>query len=259
MPSITRPLPCHNLCAIELRGGKRDNEVVIWKMAGKKRVYAPKKKGYYKGQKKAKQVEDIALALPRTLSALPNGIKTTMKYSMRTSLASVAGTPAVRVFSCNGVYDPDITGIGHQPRGFDQLMNLFDHFVVIGAKATVWFQPADTNTVGSVCFISVQDNNPAFTDSRDYFEAANVATRAISQNGDNAHCLVSTINPSKFLGRSKPMADPDLKGSTASNPNEQCFFHIGQVGIQDQNTTVYLQVELEYTVILIEPKVATIS
>lgn len=204
-------------------------------------------------------MDDVALAMPKTITQLIPQMKTTMKFNSRTSVASVSGVAAVKVFSANGMYDPDITGVGHQPRGFDQLMALYDHYVVIASKITVWFQNDDASANAAIPFVAVLDRATANTDPRDYLESANVCYRAISENGDNCHCLVSQINPNKFLGRSKPMADPDLKGSTGSNPDEQVYFHVGAVGIQDTSVTVFINVVIEYTAILIEPTIPPLS
>jgi len=34
------------------------------------------------------------------------------------------------------MYDPDITGTGHQPAGFDQMMLSYEHYIV--TRARIW-------------------------------------------------------------------------------------------------------------------------
>ena len=42
-------------------------------------------------------------------------------------------------FRCNSVYDPDYTGTGHQPYGYDQITPLYSQFNVRGAMAVAKF------------------------------------------------------------------------------------------------------------------------
>ena len=68
----------------------------------------------------------------------PSRLKCTLPFFQRYTLnPGIGGTCASYVFRGNDMYDPDVTGAGHQPRGFDQVMLMFDHFVVIGVRMVV--------------------------------------------------------------------------------------------------------------------------
>lgn len=171
----------------------------------------------------------------------------------------VLGT-AVHIFSANGVFDPDITGVGHQPRGFDELMALYDHAVVIGAKITVDWVASASETRATRVGIALRDSNTT-DDGNGYIEGGNVVYDVLAI--ENFYKCRQTLqcNPNKFLGRSKPLADRDLKNSTSSNPAEQAFFHVFRrpVFSADDPGTACACVVLEYEVVLIEPKVPTQS
>lgn len=73
--------------------------------------------------------------------------------------------------------------------------------------------------------------------------------------------LTYQINPNKFLGRSKPLSDPELKGSATSNPTEQCYWYIGVSnldGVTDLSP-LHVTFSIEYQAILIEPKMPPTS
>ena len=67
-------------------------------------------------------------------SPVPLKMAATLLYSDQITLNPAAGTVSKHVFSANGLFDPNITGVGHQPRGFDQYMALYNHYTVIGAR-----------------------------------------------------------------------------------------------------------------------------
>lgn len=69
---------------------------------------------------------------------MPNRHFCKMKYVTQFALDSPSGAPSGHVFRANGLYDPDVTGGGHQPLGFDQIMGKFyNHFTVVGSKLTM--------------------------------------------------------------------------------------------------------------------------
>jgi hypothetical protein len=66
---------------------------------------------------------------------IPNKFATKLRYSESVNIdPSLGGVPGVHVFNASSCYDPNTTGIGHQPRGFDQWMAMFDHFTVVGSR-----------------------------------------------------------------------------------------------------------------------------
>lgn len=161
------------------------------------------------------------------------------------------------VYSLNGCYDPDITGIGHQPRGFDQMMQLYDHGVVINTKVEVWMV---TENGPAIMNVAVRDSVTPALSTQDYLEQGNVDNIALGRNGYEPGYSVFNVNPNKFLGRSKPLADTDLKFNTTANPKEGCFLHVHNRNFGTvNNDTVDCFIRLTYTTILIEPKVPVSS
>lgn len=75
--------------------------------------------------------------------AFPNKYVCKVNYSEEFTLDASAVT-AVQAFRANSCFDPNLTGIGHQPMGFDQLCALYTRFIVLGSKIRV--TAIDTNT-----------------------------------------------------------------------------------------------------------------
>jgi len=55
-------------------------------------------------------------------------------------------------FGANCLYDPDITGVGHQPMGFDQWMALYGVYVVNKAKIDVQWMPQSSGNAKPAYF-----------------------------------------------------------------------------------------------------------
>lgn len=223
-----------------------------------------RKRTYKKSHKKKK----LALAVPNTMSYVPQ-YKSLLKdkqivqfaYSEAFTLAPAASTD-VYVFSANGCYDPNITGVGHQPRGFDQLMALYDHGVTIHSQ--IKMQAHSRSTAGTtipIVGISLMDSNTVRTDSNDYREYGQTKSVLMGQAASNRSVVTVgyAADPNKFLGRSKPLSDPQLKYSIAANPTEQAFWHVWAQNAYGNLTNVDIIVDILYTVVLIEPVLPTQS
>lgn len=184
---------------------------------------------------------------------LPTKLKAKLRYfDFPTMNIGLGGAAATQVYNANGMYDPDYSGAGGQPRGFDQLMSLYDHFVVIGSKITV--QVATGAGIGPVmCVLDLKDTNAADANIVASMESS-YATNKLHSPAGNTSVLVQTFSP-KFLGRSHPLSDPDLKGSDSANPAEAAYYHLVMASIAGvDETAVYPSVVIEYTCIFIEPK-----
>lgn len=168
--------------------------------------------------------------------------------------------PAVQVFSINGLYDPNYTGTGHQPRGFDQFMTMYDHYTVIGAKITVTLaQPAGAHYnlhVGVAC----KDNAPAMSTINDYLEGRNLVSRVLkaSEVGGttNLVTLTKTCSVKKFLGVSRILGASEFRGTTSTNPTEQGYFHIFAQALNSSVNPTLIRgtARIDYLTIFTEPK-----
>lgn len=63
-----------------------------------------------------------------TNTTVPDSLKATLSYSMNATLTGA--TYSYQEFKVNDLYDPDLTGVGSQPRGYDEYMALYNKFFV---------------------------------------------------------------------------------------------------------------------------------
>jgi len=178
---------------------------------------------------------------------------------------TAGGLTATRVFCANGMFDPDITGAGHQPRGFDQLMALYDHYVVIGSKIRFdcqWTDRDGTTRRPMVVGVALNDGvTPLGTNYFDYMEDGHTRYQVLGPASDSkAITIHHQVNPNQYLGRSKPLADPELKGSSSTNPIEKLFWNVFAVPLSTSDIdSISCQVLIEFTAMLIEPQLPTSS
>lgn len=177
------------------------------------------------------------------------------------SLISSSNQPGTYILVGNGMYDPDSTGTGHQPRGFDQLMAFYDHYVVTGVSLKAQFFNT-SSSVASIAFVCPRDSYTASANFTDYGESSLTRTVQLGVEGTSASTktIVYDLDVGRFLGRRDPLSDPELKGSTAANPTENVFFHIGAI-TPDLFTAsaVLLTATLTFNCVLIEPKMVAAS
>ncbi len=60
----------------------------------------------------------------------PQSNRTTLRYAESVTISGAAGSMATYQFALNGLFDPNITGTGHQPLGFDQWSVFYNNYVV---------------------------------------------------------------------------------------------------------------------------------
>lgn len=207
------------------------------------------------GKRKRRRTE----AVPRSLIApLPTRLHSKLIYSDRLSINPGLGTTTGYVYSCNGLYDPDIVFVGHQPRGFDQIMQMYDHYIVVGARVT--FKLTNPTAQNAVMGVTIRDASTLETVLTEYRESNYTSERILLANSENVGIVVKSVKPGMFLGGRDPITDPDLKGNTSNNPVEQCYFHLwaASLGISDIGALDGL-VKIEYDVFFAEPKQPVIS
>lgn len=182
-----------------------------------------------------------------------------LRYSTNFGLTGTVGTVASYVFAANGLFDPDITGTGHQPMGFDQLILSYNHYVVTHARILCTFRNLATTAV--TVAITAQANNTPITVIDQILESGLLTTTTLtgSSASESIQVLECRMDVAKFLGRQFLEDDGDTSGTATTNPLEIEYFHVQSWDTVTNNTAVKVDCIIEYTAIFLEPRILTES
>jgi len=127
-----------------------------------------------------------------------------------------------QVINANSLYDPDNTGAGTQPPGFDQWMSLYTKYEVIRASCKANVAPSASSNGGHItAALSTQIS----TDIPSSFAA--MVSRANGQISEGLPsgkvAAVSTaVDVARFTAINR--GDPTLKGIATDNPATRVYF-----------------------------------
>lgn len=157
-------------------------------------------------------------------------------------------------FAANGMFDPDITGTGHQPMYFDQLMALYDHYTVIGAIISLEFSmPANSTIPMRVALLQTDDATLTGVNTVSAVtEQALGKSALIEAGGNGVRHLTSRWSAKKTFGGSI-MGNDALQGSISSNPSELSCWCIGvETADLTGSASVFVTVNIDYIAIFDE-------
>jgi hypothetical protein len=150
-------------------------------------------------------------------------------------------------WSCNGLYDPNITGTGHQPMYFDQLIGLYDHYTVLRSRFKIQVS-CPTANIGINWGVYLEDDTGATLSGTYVYEHGGVSTMEITQ-ASNPKTLYSKWSSARTFGPGT-QSDPTMQGDAANNPTEQSLYTVVVNDITASSSdTIYLSVQIEYDVV----------
>ncbi len=194
----------------------------------------------------------------RVRLGFPQSMKATLRYTSELGRAfnPAAGTAGSFIVSANGMFDPSISGIGHQPRGFDQYMLAYNHYTVIASKIT-WYASNANTTQRLVVGIKVSDVTTIDTVPDALIESGLIAYKLLGPVGSSRSNATITypLSISKFMGRPNIMSEDDLRGNNVANPAEGVFFHL--VAFEPDNNdhgAVACYFTIDYVAVFTEPR-----
>lgn len=193
--------------------------------------------------------------VPRGFGGFPVETLTRLRYHSYDTLTPSAASVAVKWYRCNGPYDPDRTGGGGQPMGFDQWSTIYDYYTVLGAKITVKFWSNETTMLTSGI---LTDNDATLSapgtisqlieSGRCVYKTALVSTTA---GFGNMFTLSKKWSAKKWFALSNMRDCTDTFGSAVSTtPIREAFFGVF-TGATDESAdpgAIYADVLIEYIV-----------
>ncbi len=196
-------------------------------------------------------------------SPLPTKFRARLRYFEQINISSVSGNLGTYVFSCNGIYDPNISGTGHQPRGFKELMPMYNRYTVIGSKICIDFSQGSSTNGSMNVGVLVKDGSGLISTFDDVMEFSNRSYKLLTggDTGGDSKTVNARINPNKFLGVPSPLSEVDVQGTVSGNPDSQCFFHLFIFPSDNSGAsqTVTVGVTIDYEVVFTEPQQPPLS
>lgn len=205
---------------------------------------APRKKSNY-------------LYVPRALSnkgfGFPDKLITKLHYSDVGTITCTSGVQSQYVYRLNSIFDPDLTGTGHQPMFRDQFNTVYNQYAVISSK----IKYTVINTTATMAMVVGQANDDngsisaAFLDNLEKPHGFNTVL-TIPSGSRSQTVFYNTFDCKRDLGID-PYASQTYKTSTASNPVEGYNNALWAIPFDGATTgTLQFLVSIEYIVMFTE-------
>ncbi|MEO5351369.1 MAG: hypothetical protein H7836_17265 [Magnetococcus sp. YQC-3] len=167
-----------------------------------------------------------------------------MKYS-ETIATSALGEYR---FNLNSIFDPNRSGVGHQPYGHDTLQTLYNRYRVISCGYRI--QAVQTAT-GAPIQLACQPANEQLTYTTISEMKENPRTKYVTVSpGAPAVYLSGKVYLPSLVGRTRAqyMADDRYQAEYGASPVENAILNIKSQTIADVDSSFTCNVMLEYTV-----------
>lgn len=163
-------------------------------------------------------------------------------------------------WAINSLYDPNQTGGGHQPYGYDQMCLFFGRYCVYGAKFE--FVVTEPSQAGLIFLTEAQSSN----------SSSSLTSMYIDQIREQQRCRSLYLDPtSKTMGRtlntywvskvekvkkSKVMSDDQYSSHNNTNPTLVPMVHVALCNDKDTTVaTVVVHVKIQYYCKFSEPTI----
>lgn len=195
------------------------------------------------------------------LAGFPNKKLVRLKFSTTASLTPTAGDIPCSYFRANGCYDPDClasAGNDHRPRGFNEWMQLYSHYTVLGSKIKVTpfssFQAGiDVPNFGIVLRADQSFPYAKFSDLAESRLAGAGCKGSWRNLGTKTY--TKGFSTRKFFGVRNFIAKALYRGTVSADPAEEAIFALWactpDLRLIDP---IKFVVNIEYIVMLTEPK-----
>lgn len=221
---------------------------------------------YVRRQRKryAKRRGKPTVNVNRALSPFAQRYMCKMKYAEIRQISGPIGGGLVQYnWNLNSIYDPNLSGVGHQPYGYDQLADVYNRYRVYRVDYAISAYNSDSSVNYSV--IAALPANEALTGTLGVSEIMeNPRAKYITQ-APNASLKVlrGSISIPSLVGRNKQqyMSDDRYQATFGSSPSEQAVLNVmagtitGNTGNGGTATnTMNLSISLVYHVEMFDVK-----
>lgn len=213
------------------------------------------KKPRYKRKKRTYRRKSALVNYTNNIG-LPKVKKVNLHYSEYVPFTSTSGASTNAVFNMTSIYDPNSSGIGHQPLGHDEWTTFYKDYQVIGAKAKFTFFNVGTNTVP--CRVGAmfdEDGTIPTTLSTKIERSGPNNSKILNTNSRERQTITLNFSPKKAFDKNQLTDGHQMTATLSSNPT-LLYMAVPWVQSIDEATTsgvVGCDVDITYIVLLKSP------
>lgn len=222
--------------------------------------YSSRKKSY----RKKRRARSNLTSVQSTASVAPSQL-VKLRYVESVVINPATGLVGAHIFSASSIFDPDVTGGGHQPLGRDEWAIFYDHYTVIGSKCTARFfsDTSAANTGNAMVGVMVKDNATTTNTPSTMLEQTNTYPKMLTNSSAQGAVIATKgYSAKRFFGLSNVNDNRTVVGAQfGSSPTDQAYFHVyvTPTTSSDNVGDVNVVVTIEYLCLMTERKTLTAS
>lgn len=198
-----------------------------------------------------------AVSPERNLFPLQKIQKCLHRYVDYKSMDMGAANAADHYFSCNGLHDPDITGVGHSACLYDEMGALYNNYIVIGSRIRASTITPLGTTALPVLIVAKDHDTTAATDPKTMLENRRPSTahKLIKNDG-----TVTAVNNSWSLKKDEMIQSYQAVSTVwgaafGASPTEQHYYRV-TVGdyLGTDLSAANVAIEIEYIALWTDPQ-----
>lgn len=179
----------------------------------------------------------------------PTKIITILRYIESYPLTSTSGGVGTQIMRMNGPFDPDLTGVGHQPMYWDRYNQIYQSYRVLGSRLTATMSGNNLSTSAQGPWHFGINGSTASTSmgtsARNRMEQNDGISTLFNQQSTPV-TLSYAYSPEIKLGR--PAGDDTVGAFVSTNPTTQYFAHVWVADAGGFTSSVLVKVAVEYTI-----------
>jgi len=87
------------------------------------------------------------MSMSKYFDPFPRTMRAVLRYSETINLDATNSSPAHYLFRAGSIFDPNYTGVGHQPYGHDTYQNIFNHYRVVKSVCKITSASGGANNI----------------------------------------------------------------------------------------------------------------